>query len=69
MNSTALAIFALVPVITGPFPQEPRMLDAKLCSGGTISIPVGNPEDSLPEPCAQKACHAASCRKKFDLAQ
>lgn len=70
MSLAPLALLALVPLAIGPLPQgEEQVLVARLCSGGTIELPVGGSEPELPEGCPFKACHAGGCRKKFDLAQ
>ena len=58
----------LIPIALGPLPQPARTITADLCNGGSVEIPVDrNP--AREEPCAVKACHAGSCRKRFDLAQ
>lgn len=66
MNLSALVWLALVPLATGPLPAEERSLVVTLCSGGTISIPIGNDSDQQPSapPCPQKGCHAGTCRKR-----
>lgn len=70
MNPAGYAILALVPIMIGPPPAQASSIEAALCNGGTISIPLrGGGKPELPEPCPMKGCHAASCRKKFDLAQ
>lgn len=63
MNGAALAFAALVPLATGPAPQEPETLSVALCGGGTISIPLGDGEGPERD-CDPKACHAATCREK-----
>lgn len=68
MNTSSLAIFAVLPMITGPLPEEEKSLVAALCGGGTITIPLGN-NDQPKRDCHPKACHAANCRKQFDLEQ
>lgn len=64
----SLGWLALVPLMTGPLPSEERVLTAGTCNGETITIPIG---DGEPEqaPCDIKGCHAANCRKQFDLKQ
>lgn len=70
MSPGWLTILALLPMAIGPLPQDgPRTIVAKLCAGGTVTIPLGDKDPALPEPCPFKACHAGGCRKKFDLAQ
>ncbi|MAW89553.1 MAG: hypothetical protein CL574_00375 [Altererythrobacter sp.] len=64
------AILALVPLVVGPaeLPSTSVSISAKLCSGGTIDIPIKRRERPVPS-CPEKACHAGSCRRRFDLAQ
>lgn len=69
MNSAALALIALMPMMTGPLPEADKTITAELCNGGTITIPLGDRDEAPERDCAQKACHAANCRKQFDLAQ
>ena len=59
------ALAALIPVLIGPLPAESTAITAKLCNGGTITIPVG--DDDRPaqdENCHPKGCHAGTCRAK-----
>lgn len=61
-----LALAALLPAMIGPHPAGERTLTARLCNGGTITIPLGDggpPEDA---PCHPKACHSGTCREKTD---
>ncbi|MBX7458243.1 hypothetical protein K3152_08290 [Qipengyuania sp. 1NDH17] len=69
MKLDALAgLIALMPLALGPLPASDRTITASLCNGGSIEIPLRR--EAPPEPpCAAKACHSASCRKRFDLAQ
>lgn len=63
----SFALAALVPVLVGPLPAEAATITAKLCNGGTITIPVGG--DDAPEDqsnCHPKGCHAGTCREKDD---
>jgi hypothetical protein len=69
MNTPILALIALVPVMIGPLPEAERSITAQLCSGGSVTIPLGNRDDAPSGDCLQKACHAGNCRKQFDLAQ
>ena len=69
MNCAGLAMLALVPMITGPLPEPENAITAELCGGGTLTIPLGNRDQEPGRDCHQKACHAANCRKQFDLAQ
>lgn len=64
MRLAALA-FVLVSMPAPPVSAEQDVLIAQLCSGGTITIPLGNDEQPSPaEPCHLKACHAGTCRPK-----
>jgi hypothetical protein len=65
MPSLPLALAALLPVMFGPLPAESTAITAKLCGGGTITIPLG--EDTVPGEdgqCHPKGCHAGTCREK-----
>ena len=68
MSMTHFAFLALLPLVTGPLPQQSRSIAASLCGGGEIRIPI---DDQQPpdRPCALKACHAGNCRKQFDPEQ
>ena len=56
---------ALVPVLIGPLPAEAGAITAKLCNGGTITIPVGGDDrPAKDENCHPKGCHAGACREK-----
>lgn len=64
-----LALAALVPVMVGPLPAPiasggtPGALTARLCNGGTITIPLGPHKSPVSERnCHPKACHAGTCR-------
>lgn len=68
MNLAALpfALAALVPVMVGPLPTSgaPAVLTARLCNGGTITIPLGPRKLPAGErDCHPKGCHAGMCRK------
>ena len=65
-----LALVAMMPAAFGiqVVPVMEEAVTARLCNGGSIEIPLGRePEDQ--RPCSVKACHAPTCRKRFDLAQ
>lgn len=70
MNAALPALLSLLPVVIGPLPTaEQGTVTARLCSGGTISIPLpGKPADA-PDHHEQLGCHGASNRKRFDPAQ
>ncbi|WP_298307825.1 hypothetical protein [uncultured Erythrobacter sp.] len=63
-----LALFALVPIASGPLPQEERTLTLDLCLGGEITIPLGDKDSERPNEhdggCHTQACHAGTCRQK-----
>ena len=42
MNIAAFALFALIPAMTGPMPQDAPAdaLITRLCGGGTVTIPL-----------------------------
>ncbi|WP_296717532.1 hypothetical protein [Erythrobacter sp.] len=59
------ALAALIPALIGPLPAERTAITAKLCNGGTITIPLDDkntPGDN--GNCDPKACHAGNCRDK-----
>jgi len=59
-----LALLALAPTAIGPLPQPEDALTIALCSGRSVTIPLGD-RNNEPEPdCKSKACHAGSCREK-----
>ncbi|QZD89240.1 hypothetical protein K3148_10450 [Qipengyuania aurantiaca] len=62
------ALCALLPLALGPLPAADTKITAKLCGGGFVEIPIKRKSPPDP-PCSAKACHAGSCRKRFDLAQ
>ncbi len=60
------ALAALVPVLIGPLPAQSTVITARLCNGGTITIPVGDGSPAQDENCHPKGCHAGTCREKND---
>jgi hypothetical protein len=58
------ALLALVPVLIGPLPAENNAITAKLCNGGTITIPLGDDAPADDGNCHPKGCHAGNCRPK-----
>ena len=58
-----LALAALVPVMVGPMPAESATITARLCNGGTITIPVGDGPPAQDRDCHPKGCHAGTCRE------
>lgn len=59
------ALAVLVPVLIGPLPDESRSINAQLCNGGTITIPLGGGDKPADNGnCHPKACHAGNCRDK-----
>lgn len=70
MSIPSLAILAVLPMITGPLPnEEGRSIVAALCAGGQITIPISGSEDQPKRDCHQKGCHAGNCRRQFDPEQ
>ncbi|WP_036858073.1 hypothetical protein [Erythrobacter cryptus] len=58
-----LALAALVPVMLGPLPAPRAAITARLCNGGTITLPLGNEAPAQDQrPCHPKGCHAGTCR-------
>ncbi|MFM7404661.1 MAG: hypothetical protein ACKO1N_11395 [Erythrobacter sp.] len=55
---------ALVPVILGPLPAHAATITARLCNGGTVTIPIGQDEPQDEGNCHPKGCHAGTCRSK-----
>lgn len=64
MSPTPLALIALIPMITGPLPEDERTLTLGLCNGGEITIPLGDNAPADKRDCHQQACHAGTCREK-----
>ena len=58
------ALAALIPVMIGPLPVQSSAITAKLCNGGTITIPLGDGAPAQDENCHPKGCHAGTCRQK-----
>ena len=61
------ALAALIPALIGPLPAESTAITAKLCNGGTITIPRGDDAPADDRNCHPKACHAGNCRAKAGL--
>jgi hypothetical protein len=61
-----LALAALVPVLIGPLPAGSTAITAKLCNGGTITIPLGDDTPTDERQCHPKGCHAGTCREKHN---
>lgn len=65
MNPLPLAFAALIPAMIGPLPTEGgAAITARLCNGGTITIPIGGAPPAPDRDCHPKACHAGTCRAK-----
>lgn len=62
-SAFSLALAALVPVMVGPLPAQGATITAKLCNGGTITIPVGDGTPAPDRDCHPKGCHAGTCRE------
>ena len=58
------ALLALVPTAIGPLPQPEDALTIALCSGRSMTIPLGDKQNQPKPDCHSKACHAGSCREK-----
>jgi hypothetical protein len=59
-----LALAVLVPVMIGPLPAHAETITARLCGGGTITIPMGDDSPPQDSGCHPKGCHAGTCRGK-----
>jgi len=65
MNLAPIAMLALLPMISGPLPEDQRTLTLGLCSGGEITIPLSDDEEpGSKRDCHQQGCHAGNCREK-----
>ncbi len=62
MSALPFALAALLPVMLGPLPAPSIAITAKLCGGGTITIPLGDDAPAEDNPCHPKGCHAGTCR-------
>lgn len=59
-----LALAVLAPVMIGPLPAaQDGGIVAKLCNGGTITIPLGEDTPRQERGCHPKGCHAGTCRE------
>ena len=67
--ASALAALAVLPLATGPLPEEGRRLTLTLCDGGAITIPIDGEDDDPKRDCHQQACHAGNCREKSKRAR
>ena len=65
MNASAFAWLAALVLAWGELPSPERSLDLRLCSGGTLTIPLDDKGDGPPAKCGPKACHAIECRKQI----
>ncbi len=64
-----LALLAIGPMAFGSLPTPNRTIDARLCNGGSISIPIKEKgKEDLPTGPCFKGCHAGTCRKRGLLA-
>ncbi len=71
MKTTVFGVGALVPLMLGVHAMPAQAgITARLCGGGTITIPLPKGGREAPSaPCDMKACHAGCERKRFDRAQ
>lgn len=71
MNVALFALVALVPVMMGKVQPDDGAagMTARLCGGGTVTIPLPRREPYAPAPCHAKGCHAGCNRKRIDPAQ
>ncbi|HAA93370.1 MAG TPA: hypothetical protein DEP68_07485 [Erythrobacter sp.] len=59
----------MLPALIGPLPATQKTIEARLCGGGIVEIPIGPLEKEPAAPCQQKGCHAGCNRKRIDPAQ
>ena len=67
MSAAALpiALAALLPVMIGPLPAQQQAITARLCNGGTITIPMDDGDAPAEDrQCHPKGCHAGNCRER-----
>ena len=69
MKTVTFALIALLPASFGPVPVVAKTLEARLCGGGVISIPIPMRATPPAAPCHSKGCHASCSRKRIDPAQ
>ena len=69
MRAGMFALLALLPASFGPVPISAKTVEARLCGGGVISIPIPMRETPPVAPCHSKGCHALCSRKRIDPAQ
>ena len=60
-----IVLAALIPMATGPLPQDERTLTMSICGGGEITIPLGNKGGKQKRDCHQQGCHAGASREKL----
>lgn len=69
MTGTTFALLSILPMCLGPLPAREQVIEARLCEGGVVSIPVPQ-RDAPPAPsCDMKGCHASCNRKRIDPSQ
>lgn len=69
MKTSIFALLALLPASFGPLPVAAKTVEARLCDGGIVSIPIPMRESPSSAPCHSKGCHASCSRKRIDPAQ
>lgn len=68
MRAGIFAMIAIVPASVGPLPTPATTIEARVCGGGTTTIPVPA-RAPMEVPCHTKGCHASCSRKRIDRAQ
>lgn len=69
MKTSIFALLTLLPASFGPLPVAAKNVEARLCGGGIVSIPIPMRESPPTAPCHSEGCHASCSRKRIDPAQ
>lgn len=69
MTGTTFALLSILPLCLGTLPDRALDIEARLCGGGSVSIPIPQREAPPAPSCDIKGCHAACNRKRIDPSQ
>ena len=69
MTGTIFALLSILPLCLGTLPERKPEIEARLCGGGIISIPIPQRDAPPATSCDIKGCHAACNRKRIDSSQ